>query len=32
MHLATAGLAGREVNGVTEALEHTHDGPACGRE
>jgi hypothetical protein len=32
MHLATAGLAGREVNRMTEALEHAHDRLACGRE
>ena len=32
MHLATAGLAGREVNGVAEALEHAHDRLACGGE
>ena len=29
MHLATAGLAGGEVDGVTEALEHAHNSLAC---
>jgi hypothetical protein len=29
MHLATAGLAGREVNGVAKALEHAHNSLAC---
>src|SRR6185437_1451644 len=29
MHLATAGLAGREVNAVAKALEHAHNSLAC---
>lgn len=32
MHLAAAGLPGREVNGVAKAFEHAHNSLPCGGE
>jgi hypothetical protein len=30
VHLAAAGLAGREVNSMAQALKHANDGLSCG--